>query len=206
MDRFQFTHNPSSCEASAARLDADRLRRHLRRPRRRLHRDRLQALPAAQLPAPWASDPKLGLRLRGGSRRGGYPSLRATFASRGPKDSNLKRIEVTMPHAAVPRPKPHPHRLHPRRSSTPSAARRARSTARPSPTRLLFDEPLRGNVYLRSSSGKAPRPGRRPAARGAIRIVVEGRIGPGQQRRHQHLLRQPPRRADRPLHDDVRRR
>ena len=34
MDRFQFTHNPTSCEPSAADLHPDRLRRRLRHPGR----------------------------------------------------------------------------------------------------------------------------------------------------------------------------
>jgi hypothetical protein len=43
---------------------------------------------------------------------------------------------------------------------------------------LLFDTPLRGNVYLRSSDRKLPDLVA-DLHSGAIRIVVEGRIGPG---------------------------
>jgi hypothetical protein len=43
---------------------------------------------------------------------------------------------------------------------------------------LLFDEPLRGNVYLRSSTNKLPDLVA-DLRSGAIRIVVEGQIGPG---------------------------
>ena len=77
---------------------------------------------------------------------------------------------------------------------------------RRSPTPSLFDEPLRGNVYLRSSVEQPARPGRRPAQRRRCGSSSRARIGPGKTRRHQHLLRQPARRPDRPLHDDAERR
>ncbi len=121
-------------------------------------------------------EPKLGLRLRGGSRRGSYPSLRATFAAR-PQDSSLKRIGVTMPHAmflaqehirtVCTRPQFAVERC-PGGSVYGSAVAHT----------PLFDEPLRGSVYLRSSDNKLPDLVASLRS-GEVRIVVEGRIGPG---------------------------
>jgi hypothetical protein len=176
MDRYQFTHNPSSCEpsqmistltGSGARFDdpADDSTATVSK--------HFQLLNCLTLDF----RPKLGLRLRGGSRRGAYPSLRATFASRGPKDSNLRRIEVTTPHSlflaqnhirtVCTRPQFDAGRC-------PAGSIYGRAVAET----LLFDTPLRGNVYLRSSSGRLPDLVA-DLYSGAIRIVVEGRIGPG---------------------------
>lgn len=120
--------------------------------------------------------PRLGMRLRGGSKRGNYPSLRATFASRGARDSNLKRIEVTMPHA-----------LFLAQNHIRAICTRPRFLAETCPRRSaygqavahtpLFDEPLRGKVYLRSSDNPLPDLVANLRS-GSIRIILEGKIGP----------------------------
>jgi hypothetical protein len=175
MDRPQFTHNPSSCEAaklistltgSGARFDAQAddssatVSRHF------------QLLNCLTLDF----RPKLGMRLRGGSRRGAHPSLRATFASRGPQDSNLKRIEVNMP-----------RQLFLAQNHIRTVCTRVLFAADQCPEGSVYgqavaytpllDEPLRGNVYLRSSSNKLPDLVASLHS-GAIRITVAGRIGP----------------------------
>jgi hypothetical protein len=175
MDRFQFTHNPSSCEpsqlestltgsgasfASSADDSTATISRHF------------QLLNCLTL----GFHPKLGIRLRGPSRRGAYPQLRATFASRGPQDSNLKRMEVVMPHSeflaqnhiksVCTRPQFEAERC-------PPSSNYGRAVA----YTPLFDEPLRGNVYLRSSARHLPDLVA-DLHSGAIRIVVEGRISP----------------------------
>ena len=176
MDRFQFTHNPSSCEASqlTSRLTGSgatftdpgddsvaSVSKHF------------QLLNCLTL----GFKPRLGLRLRGPARRGGYPSLRATFASRGAKDSNLKKIEVEMPHSLFLA------QNHIRRVCTkaqfaqercPSGSAYGKAVAKT----LLFDTPLRGKVYLRASNSRLPDLVA-DLHSGAIRIAVEGRIGPG---------------------------
>src|SRR5262249_480207 len=120
--------------------------------------------------------PKLGLRLRGSFKRGGNPSLRATFASRGPQDSNLKKIAVTMPHSLflaqshIRTACTKPHLRHGR-----VPAGQVSGKAVPSPP--LFDTPLRGSVYLRSSPSRLPDLVA-DLRSGAIRIVLEGRIEP----------------------------
>jgi hypothetical protein len=175
MDRFQFTHNPSSCEPSQLEStltgsgasfedpgddSSATITRHF------------QLLNCLTL----GFKPKLGIRLRGPSRRGAYPSLRATFASRGAQDSNLKRIEVVMPHSEF-LAQNHIRTVCTRGAfeaeQCPSSSAYGRAVA----YTPLFDEPLRGNVYLRSSSRRLPDLVA-DLHSGAIRIIVEGRIGP----------------------------
>jgi hypothetical protein len=175
MDRPQFTHNPSSCEAAqmistlrgsgaSFATPADdstvTISRHF------------QLLNCLTL----GFKPKLGIRLRGGSRRGAYPSLRATFAARGPQDSNLKRIEVEMPHSEF-FAQNHIKAICTRRlfdaGNCPTDSIYGQAVA----YTPLFDEPLRGNVYLRSSAQKLPDLVA-DLRSGSIRIIIEGRIGP----------------------------
>ena len=175
MDRPTFTHNPSSCEASqlvstltgsGARFDdksddsTATISKHF------------QLLNCLEL----GFKPKLGIRLRGGSKRGDYPSLRATFAARGPQDSNLDQIEVLMPRSEFLA------QNHIRSICTRpqfDAGRCPESSVYGSAAAFtpLFDEPLRGDVYLRSSTNRLPDLVASLHA-GAIKIDIEGRIGP----------------------------
>jgi hypothetical protein len=178
IDRPQFTHNPSSCEASqltstltgsgadfgSSADDSSASTQSF-----------FQLLNCLTL----GFKPKLGIRLRGGFKRGDFPQLRATYASEGPRDSNLKRMEVTMPHSLFL------EQAHIRKICTrpqfaaeqcPAASSYGHAVAETS----LFDAPLRGDVYLRSSSGQAPDLVANLRS-GAIRIVVEGKISSAKQ-------------------------
>jgi len=178
VDRPQFTHNPSSCEpsqlestitGSGASFEntADDFSVTISR--------HFQLLNCSTL----GFKPKLGIRLRGNFHRAGYPELRATFAARGLQDSNLKQIEVEMPHAEFLA------QNHIREVCT-----RVQFTGKNCPAGSVYgsavaytpllDEPLRGNVYLRSSSGKLPDLVA-DLYSGAVRIIVEGHIGPTKQ-------------------------
>ncbi len=178
MDRPSFTHNPSSCEPSnlestltgsgasfesAADDSKVIVSRHF------------QLLNCSTL----GFKPKLGIRLRGNFHRGGYPQLRATFAARGPQDSNLRRIEVEMPHAeflAQNHIREVCSRVQFDAKRCPSGSIYGSAVA----YTPLLSEPLRGNVYLRSSTGKLPDLVA-DLYSGAVRIVVEGHIGPTKQ-------------------------
>jgi hypothetical protein len=178
IDRPEFTHNPSSCEpsqltsvltGSGARFDdpADDSSATVSQ--------HFQLLNCLNL----EFKPKLGLRLRGGSKRGDYPSLRATFAARGPQDSNLKRIEVTLPHSeflAQEHIKQICTRPQFESEHCPAGSVYGHAVA----YTPLFDEPLRGDVYLRSSSHRLPDLVASLRS-GAIRIELEGKIGPAHQ-------------------------
>ena len=204
VDRPNFTHNPSSCEASALTSRLTGSGASFENPADDSSADPssfFQLLNCRIL----GFQPRLGVRLRGGTKRGAYPQLRTTFAARGPNDSNLKEIAVIIPrqeflaqeHIRSICTKP--------ASSPPNAARRNRSTARRSPTPRCLDEPLRGNVYLRSSSGALPDlVADLHSRRDPHRLGRPHR--PGQERRHPGLLQRPARRAGRTLHDDPLRR
>jgi hypothetical protein len=178
MDRPQFTRNPSSCLASkvtstlggsGARFGdgADDTAATLA--------NHFQLLNCRTL----GFKPRLGIRLHGPARRGAYPALRATFAARGPQDANLKEIEVTMPHSQFLA------QNHIRGVCTkvqfaaercPAGSVYGKAVAHTP----LFDQPLRGEVYLRSSSARLPDLVASLRA-GAVRITLDGHIGPSKQ-------------------------
>ena len=175
MDRNQFTRNPSSCAASQMTSTLTGSGTNYEDPR-----DDSSATVSRHYQLfnclTLGFEPKLGLRLRGGSRRGAYPSLRATFAAR-PQDSSLKRIGVTMPHAMF-LAQEHIRTVCTRpqfaAENCPGGSAYGTAVAHTP----LFDEPLRGSVYLRSSNNKLPDLVASLRS-GEVRIVVEGRIGPG---------------------------
>ena len=178
MDRPEFTHNPSSCApsdlvstltgsgASFATSQDDSSASVT---------EHFQLLNCLTL----GFKPKLGIRLRGPTRRGAYPQLRATFAARGQGDTNLKAIAVSMPHSEFLA------QNHIREICTRAQFNQERcpagsvygSAVAYTP---LLDEPLRGNVYLRSSSHKLPDLVASLYS-GAVHIVLEGEIGPTKQ-------------------------
>jgi DNA-binding beta-propeller fold protein YncE len=178
LDRPEFTHNPTSCEPSqllstltgsgasfAERADDSTASVS----------ERFQLLNCRNL----GFRPKLGLRLFGSTDRGSFPALRASFVSRGARDANLRRIEVDMP-----------HQLFLAQSHIRTVCTRAAFDAERCPPSSVYgkaaahtpllDEPLRGAVYLRSSSHKLPDLVA-DLRSGSIRIIVEGRIGPSGQ-------------------------
>jgi hypothetical protein len=179
MDRPEFTRNPTSCEPSqllstltgaGARFGdpSDDSSATLAVP--------FQLLDCRAL----GFQPKLGLRLRGGSRRGAYPSLRATFAARR-GDADLSRIAVTMPHAEFLA------QNHIRAVCTRAQFAAGQGAGAQCPPGSayghaaaytpLFDGPLEGPVFLRSSDNRLPD---LVASLhwGAVDIVLDGRIGP----------------------------
>ncbi len=123
---------------------------------------------------PLVSDPS-AIRLRGPTRRGAYPSLRATFASRGPGDTNLKEIAVSLPRSEF-LAQNHIRQICTKvqfaHENCPAGSVYGSAVA----FTPLFDEPLRGNVYLRSSPHKLPDLVASLFS-GAVRIVLEGKIG-----------------------------
>ncbi|HXS32756.1 MAG TPA: fibronectin type III domain-containing protein [Solirubrobacterales bacterium] len=178
MDRFQFIHNPSSCApgnlistltgagldfSSEADNSSSSSSRHF------------QLLNCRTL----GFKPKLGIRLKGPTRRGAYPELRATFAARGQGDTNLKEIKVSLPRSeflAQNHIKGICTKAQFAREECPANSAYGKAVA----YTPLFDEPLRGNVYLRSSQTKLPDLVASLRA-GEIRIVLEGEIGPTKQ-------------------------
>lgn len=174
VDRPEFTRNPTSCEPSQLVSTLTGSGARFEDPgddsttTTGVH---FQMLNCGTL----GYKPKLGLKLRGGVRRGDYPSLQAVVQGR-PGDANLKDFNVTMPHSLFLA------QSHIRGICTmvqfnaqqcPANSVYGRATA----FTPLFDEPLRGNVYLRSSNNRLPDLVASLYS-GAVHIVVEGRIGP----------------------------
>ena len=153
VDRPDFILNPTSCEESetAATLfggyldvfsPADDVPVALS--------DRFQAANCANL----GFKPKLALKLKGGTRRGAHPGLKAIYT---PKkgDANLKGLVVRLPSSAFL------DQAHIRTICTrvQFAAKNCPKAAQYGYIRAwtpLLDEPLQGPVYLRSSNHKLP--------------------------------------------------
>lgn len=119
--------------------------------------------------------PQLGLKLRGGTRRGTYPSMQAVVQGR-PGDANLRRFVVTMPRSlflAQNHIRSVCTRVQFAQNACPPSSVYGHAVA----FTPLLDEPLRGNVYLRSSDNKLPDLVTSLYS-GAVHIVIDGRIGP----------------------------
>ena len=176
MDRHEFTHNPTSCEPSRLESTLTGSRPPFTDPHATTASatSYFQLLDCRELPF----RPRLGLRLRGGVGRGAFPSLRATFAAR-PGDADLKRIAVAMPHAEF-LAQGHIRAIctQPRfaAGACPAGSVYGRAVA----VTPLLSAPLRGNVYLRSSTHKLPDLVA-DLRSGSIRIDLEGRIGTSKQ-------------------------
>jgi hypothetical protein len=153
VDRRNFILNPTNCTPSSAKatlfggfLDvfspADDVPVGLS--------TRYQAANCASLPF----KPRLKLNLRGGTKRGGHPGLKAVLRAR-PGDANIGGAKVTLPRSAFL------DQAHIRTICT--RVQYAQETCPPGSIyghakaiTPLLDEPIEGNVYLRSSSNKLP--------------------------------------------------
>ncbi|MEX0973413.1 MAG: fibronectin type III domain-containing protein [Solirubrobacterales bacterium] len=175
MDRPQFTRNPTSCAASQMLSTLTGSGGRLGDPSDDTSAtvsNHFQLLNCLNL----GFRPRLGLRLRGGVRRGDYPSLRATFASRGPRDANLKDITVTMPRSLFVAQN-HIRGICTRPQFEAERCPRNSIYGRAVAHTPLLDQPLHGPVFLRSSTN--PLPDLVASLRsGEVRIILEGRIGP----------------------------
>jgi hypothetical protein len=116
--------------------------------------------------------PKLSFRLRGGTKRGMHPALKAVVTPR-PGDANIGRAVVTLPHSAF-LDQSHIRtvctRVQFKAQQCPSGSIYGRARA----TSPLLDEPLEGPVYLRSSDH--PLPDLVFALRGIVEVDVATRI------------------------------
>jgi hypothetical protein len=117
--------------------------------------------------------PGLALKLRGLTRRGAYPSLRATLTAR-PGDANLARAQVTLPPSEF-LAQEHIGNICSRsqfeREACPSSSIYGHAEA----VTPLLGEPLTGPVYLRSSSNTLPDLVV-PLSGGGIDLDLDGRI------------------------------
>lgn len=98
--------------------------------------------------------PRLSLRLRGKTRRGGFPSLRASLRPH-PGDANIGRVAVTLPPSLF-LAQDHIDTVCSQRQfaadNCPAGSVYGQATA----ITPLLAQPLRGKVYLRSSQNQLP--------------------------------------------------
>jgi hypothetical protein len=136
--------------------------------------DRFQAANCSSL----GFKPKLALRLKGGTKRGGHPQLSAALTAR-PGDANISRAQVTLPHSEFldqAHIKTVCTRVQFAANQCPAASVYGFARA----TTPLLDKPLEGPVYLRSSSNKLP--DLVAALGGQITVDLDGRIDTGKGR------------------------
>ena len=119
--------------------------------------------------------PELRLRLKGGTRRGDYPSLRATVTPH-PGEANIAAAAVTLPPTEFLE-QGHIREVCTRPQLEAEACPPGSVYGHASATTPLLEEPLRGPVYLRSNGGERPLPDLVAVLHGrGIRILLEGRI------------------------------
>jgi hypothetical protein len=164
LDRPGFTLNPTSCEAGAVHARAYGSGGAVADLSERFQVDGCSALPI---------HPRLRLRLKGRTRRHGFPSLRAVL-TQGPGQAGIRYASVLLPHSefleqghigtvctrvqfnAVPRECP-----------ARSVYGRARAWS------PLLEAPLEGPVYLRSNGGERKLPDLVAALRGPASQPIE---------------------------------
>ncbi len=104
--------------------------------------------------------PRLSLKLKGGTKRGGHPALKATLRMRGTGESNIARAQVTLPPSEF-LDQAHLNNVCTRvqfnqgaggGANCPPASIYGKARA----TTPILDEALEGNVFLRSSEHKLP--------------------------------------------------
>jgi hypothetical protein len=105
-------------------------------------------------------EPKLSLRLKGGTRRGAHPALRATLRMNGIGEAGIARTQVTLPKSEFIE---NAHfntictRVQFKAGSVPGAGCPAGSIyGKAQAVTPILDEPLEGNVFLRSSEHELP--------------------------------------------------
>ncbi len=171
MDRPDFTLNPTSCDPFAFEATltgsgadttstADDVAANVSSP--------FQAANCSRL----GFAPRLALRLKGGTHRGDYPALQATLTAR-PGDANIAKAAVTLPHSeflAQEHIRTVCTRVQFAANQCPAASVYGRARA----MTPLFDKPLEGPVYLRSSSN--PLPDLVAKLDGQIQVNLVGRI------------------------------
>ena len=163
INRSRFTLNPTSCARAAVTAVVASREGATASPS-----SRFQIANCGRL----AFKPKLALRLRGGTKRGGHPALRAVLTTRS-GGANIAFARVALPHSEFL------DNAHIRTVCT-----RVQFAARSCPSGSIYghakaispllDQPLAGPVYLRSSNHQLP--DLVADLRGKIQVVVAGQI------------------------------
>ncbi len=171
LDRPQFTINPTGCAEKQIAAHIVGTGGDLSSPADDTTADLNERFQAADCGA-LDFAPKLSLRLLGNAKRRGHPALRATL--RMPEGgANIARAQVTLPASEL---LDQGHigtvctRVQFAAHACPAASVYGQGTAKTP----LFDEPLSGPVYLRSSNNKLP--DLVLDLQGKIEVVVSSRV------------------------------
>jgi hypothetical protein len=116
--------------------------------------------------------PKLSLRVEGATKRGDYPALTATLKARK-GDADIAKVSVALPHSEF-LAQEHIETICTRVQFKADACPKGSIYGFAEATTPLLDEPLKGPVYLRSSSN--PLPDLVASLDGQIDIDLAGRI------------------------------
>ncbi|HEU4904608.1 MAG TPA: hypothetical protein VFT19_00625 [Solirubrobacterales bacterium] len=153
VDRPGFTLNPTSCDEESTRATLFGSNLDLFSAEDDVPvalQSRYQAANCSRL----GFKPRLGLRLKGGTRRGGHPALRAVLRPR-PGDANLEGTVVRLPRSAF-LDQAHIRTICTRVQFAADACPKGAIYGYVRAFTPLLDEPLQGPAYLRSSNNKLP--------------------------------------------------
>lgn len=163
VDRSRFTFNPTNCRPASVESRIVGASGMVARPSARFRVRDCDALPFT---------PRLSLHLSGGLRRTAYPALTAVMTSKKGQ-ANLRRISVALPHAEF-LAQEHIRTVCTRVQFAQDRCPRGSVYGTATVSTPLLDHPLRGPVYLRSSSHVLP--DLVLALRGQIDVDVAGQI------------------------------
>jgi hypothetical protein len=153
VDRPEFIINPTSCDPSATDATLFGTYADVFNPADDVPvslQDRFQAASCASL----GFKPRLGLKLRGGTNRGGHPGLQATYRPR-PGDANAEGLIVRLPRSAF-LDQAHIRTICTRVQFAADACPKGAQYGYIKAWTPLLEEPLQGPVWLRSSNHKLP--------------------------------------------------
>jgi hypothetical protein len=167
MDRPNFMLNPTSCDPMS--VDASLISTE---GTAASARDRFQLAECSRL----GFKPRLTFSLRGKTNRGAHPAFTAILKPRA-GDANISKVSVALPKSEF-LDQAHIRTVCTRAQFASSTCPRGAIYGFATVTTPLFDQPLRGPVYLRSSSNLLPDlvPDLRGPAELPIRIESAGRV------------------------------
>jgi hypothetical protein len=172
LDRPHFTVNPTSCDPSTLASTMTGSGARFSDPADDVGATVVNHFQVSNCSA-LGFEPRLGLRLRGRSTRGGYPSLRALYTAR-PGDANIAAVGVTLPPSLF-LAQNHIDTVCTNGQSARDACPPGSIYGRAIAVTPLLAEPLEGPVYLRSSAN--PLPDLVVALRGSgVAVDLVGRI------------------------------
>jgi hypothetical protein len=153
VDRENFILNPTSCDPSSAKATLFGSFLNVFSPADDVPVDlatRFQAASCLNL----GFKPSLKLKLRGGTKRGGHPGLKAVLRAR-PNDANIGAASVTLPRSAF-LDQAHIRTICTRVQYAKDECPKGAIYGYAKAITPLLDEPVEGPVYLRSSDNKLP--------------------------------------------------